>query len=191
MATSSPVTSRQYARDINSRFNNTASNYVNAKDRWNQILNQYPVKEKNSFNSRLNMAIKSFMRKYPGITSFQDPKFRLCKAIPKKLSAMLIDTTIQRHLDVNWVITILENFVVYQAMPLQVYRVQGSELGPEFDPNVEYWASWEGQHTLMAFWIIATMIFGEDPDSVEVPTVEYDMRNRLECRLNFIANNSK
>ena len=60
-----------------------------------------------------------------------------------------------------------------------------------YGPDDNFFASWDGQHTAVAFWLIATAVFGEDPDTVEIPVVEYDMRHRLECRMTFLNNNGK
>lgn len=177
------IYSRKHAQQVNARFNNQKANYVTWIDRWNQTLAQFPVTQANQIRSRLNAAIKKFNRRYTGITSFTDPKFRLCKAITKKLTDILIDTTIQRHLDVDWVISIIENFTSYQAQPLQVYQAKIGDMAEE------EWACWEGQHTGMALYLIGTLAFGMDPDDIEVPTAEYDFANRLECRLTFMANN--
>jgi hypothetical protein len=133
----------------------------------------------------------AFGRKYSNVKSFNDPNFRLCRAIQLKLSQILVDTTIQRQLNVNWVLSIVEHFVAYQAMPVQVYPVPKSQVPSTYGPADDFFASWDGQHTAMAFWIIATMIFKQDPDTVEIPAVEYDMQSRLECRITFLKNNGK
>lgn len=187
---SKATTARSYAANINTHYTQNKSNMVSLKDRWAQTLASLPADVRNSINSRLSAAITRFQRRYPGITSFNDPSFRICKAIPIPMSLFCLDTTIQRILDINHVLNIVENFVAYQVMPVQVYQANPKDLSEAFDPSLTYWASWDGQHTVMALWIIATQIFKEDLDKVMVPVVEYDMRNRLECRTTFIANNS-
>lgn len=182
---------RAHAKARNQLYTRNAANYVTLKERWNQTLAALPIPQRNSTVSRLKNAIKAFRQRYPNIKKFNDPGFRLCRAIPVTLDHVWIDTTIQRHLDLDWVIKIVETFVAYQANALQVYRVPPQDLPGVFNEDDEQWASWDGQHTAVAFWIIATMIFQQDPAEVTVPVVEYDMRNRLECRMTFIANNSK
>jgi hypothetical protein len=191
MTTTDLVTNRPHARARNALYNKNAANYVTLKERWNNTLAALPIPQRNSTVSKLKNAIKAFRARYPNIKSFNEPSFRLCRAIPVHLDHLWIDTTIQRHLDLDWVIKIVESFVVYQAMPVQVYRVAAQDLPGVFNDQDEWWASWDGQHTAVAFWIIATMIFQQAPEEVTVPVVEYDMRNRLECRMTFIQNNSK
>ena len=191
MAIPATPTSRTHARAVNSKYQNGASIYLSLKDRWNKVLASMPLEQKNSVNTRLTLAIKAFEQRYPNVKTFNDPNFRLCRSIQRKISRILVDTTIQRQLKVNWVLDIIENFVVYQAMPIQVYHVPKDQVPGIYGPDDEFFASWDGQHTAIAFWIIATMIFGQDPDTVEIPVVEYDMQNRLECRMTFIRNNGK
>jgi hypothetical protein len=191
MAIPATPTSRTHARAVNSKYQNGASIYLSLKDRWNEVLASMPLDQKNSVNTRLKLAIKAFEQKYPNVKSFNDPNFRLCRSIQRKLGHILVDTTIQRQLKVDWVLDIIEDFVAYQAMPIQVYHVPKVQVPNIYGPDDEFFASWDGQHTAIAFWIIATMIFGQDPDAVEIPVVEYNMQNRLECRMTFIKNNGK
>jgi hypothetical protein len=190
MIISKATTQRNYAMGINQGYLQTQSNIVTLKERWTQSLASLPTDVKNDINSRLNAVIKLFQRRHPTITSFSDPDFRMCKAIPVLMSWLCLDTTIQRVLNINHVLSILENFAVYQVMPIQVYRADPADLRDSFDPRHEHWASWDGQHTAIALWIIATMIFKEDPDNIMIPVVEYDMRNAIERRTTFINNNS-
>lgn len=183
--------SRKHAASVNARYEENKANMVTIKDRWNQTLASEPIEAKNTHLARLANALKRFEKRFPKIKSFKDPNFRICKAIPIPMSWLCLDTTIQRALSIDHVLDILEDFVSYQVMPVQVYLANPEDLSDAFDPSHSHWASWDGQHTAVALWIIATMIFKEDPDSVMIPSVEYDMRNRAECRTTFIANNSK
>lgn len=182
---------RQHARDVNSRYNSNAANIVSPKERFNQVLSALPTIEKHNATSKLKNAIRQFQVRYPNIKQFNDPAFRICRAIPLQLSLATIDTTIQRYLDIDWVIKIIENFTAYQAMPIQVYQVLAQDVPNTWDGQATYWAAWDGQHTLVAFWIIATMIFHQKEEDVLIPTVEYDMLNRLESRITFMRGNSR
>ena len=53
----------------------------------------------------------------------------------------------------------------------------------------EEWIAWDGQHTAITLYIIATKVFGQRPASVEIPVVEYPAENKLEIRRNFILLN--
>lgn len=181
---------RTHARKVNAKFDSNKANYVSWQARWNEALAKFPLEQKHQIISRLKAALKKFERKYPNIKSFQDQKFRLCKALTKKLTNILIDTTIQRELDVDWVIKIIEDFRSYQAQPLQVYRPMEEDLPQVVDPD-NTWACWEGQHTGMALYLIGTMVFRLAVEEIEIPTAEYEFANRVECRRTFMANNSK
>lgn len=183
------IYTRTHAQAVNARYNNAKANNITWIDRWNQTLAQFPVDQRKQIISRLNAALKKFSRNHPGVKNFSDPKFRLCKALTKRLTKILIDTTIQRSLDVDWVIKIIENFRPYQAQPLQVYKPIPADLPPGVDADT--WSCWEGQHTGMALYLIGTMAFGLKPDEIEVPTAEYSFADRVECRRTFMANNSR
>lgn len=181
---------RPHARSVNLKYTKQSSIYLTLQDLWNQVLSEMDVSQKNSVITRLNLAIRQFQKKYPKVTGFNDPNFRICRSISRKLSRLLIDITIQRKLNVDWVIKIIEHFVAYQAMPVQVYAVPVQDVPQKYGPSDDWWASWDGQHTAVAFWIISTMIFKQNPEDVEIPVVEYDMQGRLECRMTFLKNNS-
>jgi hypothetical protein len=106
----------------------------------------------------------------------------LCNAIPAKLSDVVIDTTLQRPLNIRHIIKILGYFSQSMVMPIQVYK--------EVPPGQE-WIAWDGQHTAITLYIIATKVFGERPASVNIPVVEYPVDNKLEIRRNFILLNGE
>jgi hypothetical protein len=182
---------RQHARDINARYDQRSANILSPRQRFNSVLAAMPAIEKQTNISKLKAAIKAFQARFPTITQFNDPAFRICRAIPVPLSLTCIDTTIQRYLDIDWVIKIIENFTPYQAMPVQMYQVNPQDLPEDYDHQQTYYAAWDGQHTLVAFWVIATMIFQQQESEVIIPMVAYDMRSPLECRMTFIQNNGK
>ena len=65
-------------------------------------------------------------------------------------------------------------------MPIQVYE------DPE-EPGK--YIAWDGQHTAITLYIIATKIFGLRPSQVEIPVVVYPTTQKLEIRRNFILLN--
>jgi hypothetical protein len=70
-------------------------------------------------------------------------------------------------------------------------------VGKDASPELAYlgedklYASWDGQHTAMAFYIIAVFILGLNPEEVEIPVVIYDVNTKAEIRNNFIESNSE
>jgi hypothetical protein len=96
----------------------------------------------------------------------------------RKLRDIQIDTTMQREPNLSWIVTIIENFRAYQAQPIQVYET-ATGMG-----------AWDGQHTSLALYLIATQALGMNFDDIEVPVNIYDIVSRGEIRGNFINNNT-
>lgn len=168
----------RYCDTINARYAVNASTFHNLKQRLNHTLGQLPLSAKNYKLHMLSEAIKEFQRRFPTITKFK--QLRLCKSQKAKLKQILIDDTMQRKLDIDWVIDILTNFNEFQIQPIQVYRVKESDL---------LFASWDGQHTAMVLFIVATMILN-DTDDVEIPVTIYEVSLKSEIRNNFVKGNS-
>ena len=58
------------------------------------------------------------------------------------------------------------------------------------DPNKpDNYIAWDGQHTIIALYIILTKVFGERAASTMVPVVVYSSQQKLEIRRNFILLN--
>lgn len=127
----------------------------------------------------LTEAIKEFQRRFPTITKFK--QLRLCKSQMRKLNQIIIDDTMQRKLDIDWVIDIITNFNEFQIQPIQVYKVPNSDI---------LFASWDGQHTAMVLYIVSVMIL-QDTDDVEIPVTIYEVTLKSEIRNNFVKGNSK
>ena len=64
------------------------------------------------------------------------------------------------------------------VVPIQVYK----------DTNGVMQA-WDGQHTLLTLWIIATQIFDEDPNTLTIPINLYKSNQKSEMRHSFISHN--
>lgn len=167
----------RYCDTINSRYKSNANAFQNLKDRLNATLNSYPLEAQKYKRHMLSEAIKEFQRRFPSVTKFK--QLRLCQARVAKLSDIRIDDTIQRKLDIDWVIKILSNFNEFQVQPIQVYKVPNSDI---------LFASWDGQHTAIALYIVAVMILSET-DDIEIPVTIYQVSLKSEIRENFIKGN--
>jgi hypothetical protein len=172
-------TAVRYCDTINSRYRNNANAFQNLKDRLNSTLASYPLEAQKYKRYMLSEAIKEFQRRFPSVTKFK--QLRLCKAQLVKLSDIRIDDTIQRKLDIDWVIKILSNFNEFQVQPVQVYHIKGTA-------NQLLFASWDGQHTAIALYVVAIMIL-QDTDDVEIPATIYEVSLKSEIRENFIKGN--
>jgi hypothetical protein len=178
-----------YASKVNAKYGSTASHFQPLKERWNSTLSRYNPNTVNTINSSLKRTIAGWIKLNPIVKTFKD--MRLCRAQTAPLSAILIDETMQRQLNISWVLEIIANWRAWQAMPVQVYTV-GSSASPElaYLGQEQLYASWDGQHTAMAFYIIAVFILGLDPKEVEIPVVIYEVSTKAEIRNNFIESNT-
>jgi hypothetical protein len=181
---------QSYATRVNAKYSNTASHYQDLKTRWNATLSLYNPNTVNTINSSLKRQIAGWIKLHPKVKTFKD--MPLCRAQTCRLSDILIDETMQRQLNISWVLEIIEDWRAWQAMPVQVYTV-GANASPElaYLGEDKLYASWDGQHTAMAFYIIAVFILGLDPKDVEIPVVIYDVSTKAEIRNNFIESNSE
>ncbi len=169
-----------YAATRNARYTNSASNLVDLVQRYNDTVAALPLQAQRNWQAKLAKALQIFKRNHPGVKSINDSsKFRLCKSLMGKLKDIVIDTTMQREPNLQWILTIITNFRAYQAQPIQVYATPDGR-----------WGGWDGQHTSLALYLIATQGFGENFDDIEVPINVYDILSRGELRSNFINNNT-
>jgi len=169
-----------YEAQRNAVYQNSSSNLVDLVQRLKDTVASMPLQAQRNWQSKLTKALATFKKNNPGLKSINDrSKFRLCKSLMGKLRDIRIDTTMQREPNLQWIITIIENFRAYQAQPIQVYATPDGG-----------WGGWDGQHTSLALYLIATVGLGENFDEVEVPINIYDIVSRGEIRSNFIKNNT-
>jgi hypothetical protein len=187
--TTQPTQATTYAAQQNARYNHTGSIYVTLDQRFNQTISNLPAMKATGIRAQINAACKEFQRRYPHVKKLSD--LDLADARSSPLSRILIDITIQRLLDLGWVVTILKNFREVQADPIKLYEVlDGGDLAKDYGVGAIF-ASWDAQHTAIVYWIIAVMINKEDPDQVMVPSVIYKVKNRADIRENFVNGNSR
>lgn len=171
-----------YAHTKNSRFSISESNVRTIKQRWDETYNSLPADQQKAVDVALEAAIAEFQRRNPKIKSTRDLKRQLPRAYDVLMSQVVIDDTMQRQLNIAWVITLLNLFVATKVMPIQVYQP---------DALVEEFHAWDGQHTLVLLWIICTQIFDEDPADFEIPVNVYASNQKAEMRDSFITLNDK
>ena len=174
----SPVS---YAVNVNGRFSIKTSNARTIKQRWDETYNRLPAIQQQAITSALSAAISEFRKRNPTIKGTKDLKKKLAKAWPIKMSQVVIDDTMQRQLNIAWVLTLLNMFVATKVMPIHVYQ-----------PNakIDEYHAWDGQHTLVLLWLICTQLFGEDPAEFEIPVNVYASHQKSEMRQSHIDLNS-
>jgi hypothetical protein len=174
------ATGATYAQSRNARFNNTKSQIDSIKQRWDKTYNALPPHQQKVVDYALESAKAEFRRRNPNITKWQ--QLPLAEAKSVLLKTIRIDGTMQRQLDIFWVLKLLNQFMATMVVPIQVYR-------PNADKD-EYLA-WDGQHTVVLLWLISTMIFEEEFDTIVVPVNLYQSSLKAEMRANFITLNTK
>jgi hypothetical protein len=168
-----------YADRHNQRYANNASNLIDLVARLTATINALPPQARRNWVSNLKKAIAAFKRNHPNVQFHNRNQFRLCSAIEIPLSKIVIDTTMQREPNLQWILSIITNFRAYQAQPIQVYPTSDGQ-----------WGGWDGQHTALALYLIVTEAFGLDYTEVTVPANVYSINSRGELRSNFINNNT-
>jgi hypothetical protein len=169
-----------YAQNKNARFSNTQSNVRTIQQRWTETYNAMTPGMQAVVNTSLSAAIAEFRRRNPNVSKWSQLPLAEAKSVP--MNSVKIDGTMQRQLDIFWVLRILNHFLATMVVPIQVYKPS---------PVVEEYLGWDGQHTLVLLWLIATQIMGENPDEILIPVNLYQSSLKAEMRDNFIRLNSK
>lgn len=181
---------QSYASKVNSKYHSNDSVFVNAKDRLDQTIADLPGQSQNTMRGRIRLAAATFLVAFPNKTKFED--LDIVESIMMPMSDILIDTTMQRQLDLAWVLYILKNFREVMAQPIQIYRVTNPGPDMKYYPTGTrgLYASWDAQHTLIALYIIAVYVFQQDPSKVMIPVNIYKVSKKADIRENFVAGNS-
>jgi len=173
-------TAKTYAQTKNARYTSTKSNIRSIKQRWDETYNKLPAYYQSIVDGQLEAAKSEFKRRNPNRKKFQD--LLLAEAKSAIMDSVKIDGTMQRQLDIMWVLKIINQFMETLVVPIQVYRP---------NPTKDEFLAWDGQHTLVALWLIATHIFEEDPSTLTIPVNMYQSSLKAEMRANFIIINGR
>ena len=168
-----------YAARKNARFKSLTSNIQTIQQRWNDTYNSLPKQSQMVVDYSLDAAKAEFRRRNPHIKSFKDVKKYLASANDMTMSDISIDGTMQRLLNIHWVLELLNRFVATKVVPIQVYKPEGSDV----------YLAWDGQHTLVLLWLITVHLFEEDPANVQIPVNIYSSHFKPEIRVNFVELN--
>jgi len=172
-----------YAESRNAKFDSSESHFINVVERFEATYNSLPKRGKANFDAKLKEAIRAFKKSYPKVKSLNErTHFPLVKATEVPMLSIMIDTTMQREPDLQWILKIITNFRAYQAQPIQVFGVGG-----EVDSG---WGAWDSQHTAIALYLIAKYALNLDLTTVTVPANIYEISSRADIRNLFINMNS-
>lgn len=163
----------EYAKKVNDEYRHSESHFVSLRERLQESL-----QDQNEF--ALTAVVAEFKRRFKKWTKFQD--MSLCKAIMVPMDKILIDTTMQRAVNFMHILNIMNLFKETMVMAIQVYE----------DPERPgYYIAWDGQHTAIVLYILATKIFGQRVAELMVPVVVYSVKQKAEIRRNFILLNGE
>lgn len=156
-----------YADMQNAKLHKTDVDYMTFKERLNNVLyNEWR-------RAKMDWAICQLRAKYPEWKTFQD--IPLPKAVLKSVKQVVIDTTLQRDVDFMHLINIITNFNPFVIQALCVYSPKDGidkVLGMIGQIPDDLSSLWEGQHTGLALYAIATQLFGmEDDAEILIPCV--------------------
>jgi hypothetical protein len=165
------MTELSYATRVNKEYESSESNFVTLQQRLNEALDKAP-----HFKVQLDQAVDEFKRRNPKWEKFAD--INLCKGLETSLNYILIDASMQRQPNIRHIINIINNFRETMVMSLQVYQNSDGK-----------YVAWDGQHTAIALYIIAALVYGERLAKCIVPIVVYSTSQKLEIRRNFILLN--
>jgi len=164
----------KHASIINQQYEQVESNFVTLENRLDEALKTAPY-----FTAQLTAVVDEFKRRNKDKWKvFND--LNLCKSIPAEANKILIDSTMQRALNIRHILSILNHFSETMVMAIQVY---------EDEQQPGYYIAWDGQHTAIALYILVTQVFGERLAKCMFPVVVYNVKQKLEIRRNFILLN--
>ena len=167
------MTTISHAQTINGRYLKSTSHFVTLQQRLSDALKSAPV-----FVNMLIAMVAEYKRRHAEWLKFAD--LNLCKAIMVPMDKILIDTPMQRSLNLRNVLSSLQHVRSTMTMAIQVY---------EDENKPGYYIAWDGQHTAITLYIILTKVFGEQTANTLVPVVVYNVKHKLEIRRNFILLN--
>jgi len=161
----------KHADIVNEQYNHKESNFVSLQTRITEAFKLAP-----KFEAQLEAVVEEFKRRNKdNWSSFKE--MALVQAIPVDFSKILIDSTMQRPVNMRHVLKILNYFSQTMVMPIQVYK------------EGDNYIAWDGQHTSIALYIILTKVFGERQVGTMIPVNIYPVKQKLEIRRNFILLN--
>ena len=167
-----PILQPSYAESVNSQFYKSKSQYVSLRQRLVDTLNTKHRK------TVVTASIEEFLNRNPQFSTWDD--FTFCRCEKTTLDKIVIDITLQRMLDIMHACRIMDKFQQIRVMPISVYE---DPLAPG------KFVCWDGQHTAIMLFLIASYSLNLDISKCEVPIVVYQSTQKTEMRQNFMELN--
>jgi len=151
-----------YAQQRNKIFENTVENTVSSiNDRIEYVYN---LSESNQrLRSTMEDSILEFEMKQPEMTN-PDVFWGKFKNLSKSglMSSVMIHTRLQRIPTMEAIQKYIRDFCWYKVQPIKVFVWKDPE-------GKEHLVCWDGQHTLIMLYLIATQVHKLNPNEVEIP----------------------
>lgn len=160
-----------YASDQNQKFYDSGVNDVSLEERLEAYID--------SFRGTLDEVVAEWKGRNSGVKTFDD--LGLCNASFTTLDKVVINPTLQRELMVGWVFKILSDWDKVLAMPIMVYQHPSKE---------DTFLAWDGQHTIIALYIIAKYALKVPLSECTIPIVVSPVAPLGKYRSAFIKINS-
>jgi hypothetical protein len=179
-----------YAQSWNQRYRNSQTILRTLKQRLDDQIQSLPPMAQKGARATIVQATKTWSKNFPQIKRISD--LPLAKAVPVPMSAMLVDVTVQRLLDVDWICELIKNFNPYKVMAIHLYEIApGGDLELEYPIGTQLqYGCWDSQHTAIMLYIITTVCLGQSVDDVELPAVIHPVKSKKDIREIFVSLNS-
>ena len=173
-----------YAQKFNEKFNTTEDRIVELFDRYIDAIIE--KKEEPDFPDFLKILGKEFRDRNPQYKEFADMyadmvQMSANKKERLKLKNMLINASIQREVDAEWILKILGNFDPFFVNIVRLYPI---------NKRKGLYAIWDGQHTTIVLICVAMFAFGmslKEAMELEIPIAIYPGRDVSKLRKRFIG----
>ena len=178
------VPKKTYAQLANEKYNSSEDAIISLSERFNNAIgNDTDLVE------FLRGVGKEFRDRNPQYEKFEDmypdmPGMSSSKKDRVKMIQMLINATIQRESDQEWIIKIVGKFDPFFVNMVRLYPLLNR------DERRALFAIWDGQHTTLSLLCIALYAFGmsmEEALELDIPVAIHPGTNVAKLRQRFIG----
>lgn len=162
-----------YADTVNQQFYKNKSQYVDLATRLTDTIGTDDYRK-----YVVEQSVEEFVNRNPNARSWTS--FKFCRSETTTLDKIVIDITLQRMLNLLHATRIMDKFQQIRVMPISVYE---DPLAPG------KYVCWDGQHTAIVLFLIASHVLGLDLSKCKVPVVVYESSQKAEMRENFMELN--
>lgn len=173
--------SATYAASVNDKFNTDKDDILTLEKRFTESL----MAKDPDLAEWLTGMLQEFRDRYPQYEKFTDMYPDMVQMAPNKkdrikLGQLLINATIQRETDIDWIVDILGKF---DPFFVNIIRIYPSE-------EKDKYLIWDGAHTTYTLICLAMYAFGmswEEAMELEVPVAIYPGKRVAKLRQRFIG----